>query len=81
LSEILPSGSLGLGPDEVGQSGLKSSTYDVTHKKIKPKHFFSLQTQRLAESFEDLNSSLAQLAADIFPHKDMGKLLDFSPKA
>jgi len=34
LSEILPSSSLGLGTNEVGQKGLKNSTYDVTHKKL-----------------------------------------------
>jgi len=42
--------------------------------------FFSLQTQKLAESFEGLNSSLAQSAAEIFPCKDMCKLLDFGLK-
>jgi len=36
--------------------------YDITHNKMKPKakNFFSLLTRRLAESFEGLNSSLAQ---------------------
>jgi len=42
-------------------------TYDITHKKMKPKtkNFFSSQTQRLAESFDGLNSSLAQLAEEL----------------
>jgi len=34
--------------------------------------------RRLAESFEGLKSSLAQSLAEIFPHKNMWKLLDFS---
>jgi len=41
-------------------------TYDVTHKKTKPQHFFSLQTQRLAESYEGLNSSLAQSTEELW---------------
>ena len=51
-----------------------------SQKKTKPKtkNFFSLQTRRLAESFEDLNSSLPQSSVEIFPHKNMCKLLDMS---
>jgi len=41
-------------------------------------NFFSLQMQRLAESFEGLNSSLAQSSAEILPHTNKWKLLDFS---
>jgi len=44
-------------------------TYDVTHKKTrnpKPKHFFSLQTRILAEFFKGLNSSLVQLAEELW---------------
>jgi len=37
-----------------------------------------LQEQRLPNSFEDLNSSLVQLLAEIFPRKNTSKLLDFS---
>jgi len=33
---MLTSSGLGLGPDEVGQRGLKQLAYDVTHKKPKP---------------------------------------------
>jgi len=34
--------------------------------KPKTKNFFSLQTQRLAESFEGLNNSLAQSAEKLW---------------
>jgi len=42
-------------------------TYDVTDEKTnsKPQKIFSLQTQRLAESFEGLNSSLAQSVEEL----------------
>jgi len=56
-------------------------TSDITHKKKQnptPKNFFLLQTQRLAKSFERFNSSLMQLSAEIFPRKNICKLLDFS---
>jgi len=42
-------------------------------KNPKPKNFFSLQTRRLAESFEGLNSSLALTALEIFLCKDTCK--------
>jgi len=45
------------------------NTYDVIHKKsVTPnqKNFFRVQTRRLAESFEGLNSSLAQLAEELW---------------
>jgi len=48
------------GPDEVGQSGLKVVTYDITHKKSEAqsqKKFFSLQTARLAASSDHLDSA------------------------
>jgi len=37
-------------------------------KKLKPKtkKYFSLQTQRLAEAFEGLNSSLAQVVEELW---------------
>jgi len=35
--------------------------YDVFHKKPKTKKIFSLQTRRLVESFEGLNSSLGAI--------------------
>jgi len=47
---------------------LKSSTYDVTHKKSTPpnqKKFFRVQFTRLADLFEPLNSSLAQSARSL----------------
>jgi len=34
--------------------------------------------RRLAASFEGLNSFLAQLSVEIFPRKNMWKLLEFS---
>jgi len=43
-------------------------TYDVTHKKPTPpnqKIFFRVQSTRLADLFELLNSSLAQLAEEL----------------
>jgi len=45
MREILPSSSLGPGPDDLGQKGLTYSTY-VTHKKTKPrtKKIFAVQT-------------------------------------
>jgi len=45
----------------------KSSTYDVTHKKRIPqaKKFFRLQSTRLADPFELLNSFLAQWAEEL----------------
>ena len=54
-------------------------TCDVTQKKTKPntKKIFSLQTQILDESFEGLNSSLAQSSAEIHLCKNTCKLLDF----
>jgi len=54
----------------MSQNGPKNYfTYDVTHKKYatpKQKFFFRVQTRRLAESFEVLNSSLAQLAEELW---------------
>jgi len=47
---------------------LKSSNYDVTHKKTAtPRHkiFFRVQSTRLADLFEPLNSSLAQSAEEL----------------
>jgi len=45
----IPSDGLGPGPGEVGQSSLKSSTYDVTHKKSTPsnqKNFFFIANDK-----------------------------------
>jgi len=43
------------------------STYDVTHKKNAPpkQNFFLVQSARLADLFEPLNSSLAQSAEEL----------------
>jgi len=46
----------------------KSSTYDVTQKKNVPpkqKNFFQVQSTRLADPFEPLNSSPAQWAEEL----------------
>jgi len=46
----------------------KSSTYDVTHRQPAPpkqKIFFRVQSTRLADPFEPLNSSLAQWAEEL----------------
>jgi len=46
----------------------KFSTYDVTQKKPatpKQKNFFRVQSTRLADPFEPLNSSLAQWAEEL----------------
>jgi len=43
-------------------------TYDVSHKKSAPpnqKFFFRVQSTRLADPFEPLNSSLAQSAEEL----------------
>jgi len=68
LSEILPSNSLGPGPDEVGLKGLKLLHLRHHSQQIqdsKPKNIFSLLTQRLAESFEGLNRYLAQSPSEL----------------
>jgi len=52
----------------------KPLTYDVTHKKSRnpnQKCFFQVQTRRLAESFDGLNSSPAQST------KELGRWVDF----
>jgi len=57
---------------KVGQGGLKSSTYDATHKKPalpKQKFFFRVQTRRLAASFDASTRSVTRTGAEIFPCK------------
>jgi len=63
---------LGPGPDKVGQGGLKTFTYDVTHKKPafpEQKIFFRVEIRRLAKSFKPLNSSLPLSAPELCSHK------------
>jgi len=61
LNEILPSNGFAQGQMKWAKQAWKYSTYDVTHKKSKTKNFFfSLQSWRLAVSFEGMNSSRAQ---------------------
>jgi len=46
----------------------KSSTYDITHKKTAPpkqRNYFWVQSTRMADPFEPLNSSLAQSAEEL----------------
>jgi len=74
FSEILPPNSLGPGPGKVGQGGLEVFHLRCHSQKIrnlKPKNFFSLQTRRLAESFEGLNRSLALTALELCLRKTM----------
>jgi len=59
-----------LGPSQVAaaKNGQKPTLLMTSlTKKLKPttKSFFSLQTQRLAESLEGFNSSLAQSAEEL----------------
>jgi len=66
LMEILPYNGLGLRPDEVGQKCLKLlHLWHYSQNIQKSPNFFSLQTWRLAESFEGLNSSLAQSTEEL----------------
>ena len=68
FSKILPSNSLGPGPGEVGQGGLKALYLWRHSQKIcnpQPKNFFQVQIRRLAASFEPLNSSLPLLVPEL----------------
>jgi len=60
----------------VGQGGLKSSTYDVTHKKAAP-----LKQRRLAESFEPFTGFVALTGPEKFPRKATWVLVFFSRKS
>jgi len=77
LSELLPSSALGLGSDKVGQKRL--NVLHLCHSQriqnAKAKKNFSLQTPRLAASFQGLNSSLAQFVEELCSCRDMCKLL------
>jgi len=59
---MLPFCGWGPGPHYVSQKASMYLTSDVIHKKMKLKtpNFFSLQTRKLAKSFQGLNSSPAQ---------------------
>jgi len=67
LSEILPSYSWGPGPTN-------HLIYDITQKNLKTFQIFLLQTKRLAESFDGLNSSLAQPTGELWSCKVAQKL-------
>jgi len=79
LSKILPSRDWA-----VGQVTWAKMAKNLPHlwchldKKQNPK-FFSLQTWRLAECFEGLNSSLEQSAEELCGWQDNWNMLDFSP--
>jgi len=70
LSEMHPLFDWALGgPIDLSQEG-RNLPHNVTHKKMKPKtHNFSLQTRRLAKSFESLNSSLVQSTGELWNAK------------
>jgi len=54
------------GPGNLSQNGLKPTQLMMSSiKKPKTKIFFSLQTTRLAESCEGLDSSLAQATGEL----------------
>jgi len=82
LSEILPSSGSGLGPDDVGQKGLKQlHLWCHSQKKtIKKQNFLFIADLKTCQVFEGLNSSLALLAPEIFLCKGTCKLLVFKPK-
>jgi len=76
LSEILPTNSLGLGPDKWAKK-LKTTPLTMSLTKTpKTQKFFSLQTQRLADYFKGLNRSLVQSEVELCLRKDTSKLLD-----
>jgi len=65
LSKIFPSNGLRPVPDNPSQNGQKPTLFMTSPTKKqnpKPKIVFSVQTRRLAKSFERLNSSQAQSA-------------------
>jgi len=71
---------MGAETDEMGQKSVKLLHLRHHSQKIrnpKPKNFFSLQTQRLAESFNGLNSFLALLLPEVCPCKNTCKMLFF----
>jgi len=54
--------------DSVIQKKKKLPTCDVTNKKTNPKlNIFLVETRRLPESVEGLNSSLALATGDLWP--------------
>ena len=50
-------------------------SYSLKKSETQTKKCSSLQTRRLAKSFQGLNSSIAVSVPEVFPHKDMWKLL------
>jgi len=79
LSQKFPPAVGAQGPITLVKKAWIYSTFDVTHKNLKPETFqsFSIQTRRLTASFEGLSSSLAQSPGELWSCKDfpkMGKL-------
>jgi len=58
-----------LGTGSVGHENAKTPPFVTSpHKNPKPKtEFFSVETRRLAESVDGLNTSLALAAGDLWP--------------
>jgi len=77
LSKILPSSVWGPWPDNFGQKGL-----NLRHLRHHPqkneiqnlKTSFSLQTRRLAKSYERMNSSLVKSTAELWSCQDLANL-------
>jgi len=72
FSKILPSNGLGQGQGKVGQGGQKVLHFWHHSQRIRtpqPNNFFSLQTTRLAETFEPLNSSLPLSVSELHSRK------------
>jgi len=68
FSKILPPNGWRPGPGKVGQGGLKVlHLWRHSQKNCIPqaKNFFRVQSTRLANRFEPLNSSLAQSAEEL----------------
>jgi len=75
---MLPSSGLGLRPDEMGQKGLKQlHLWCHSQKTQNEKVFFHCRLEDWLILLGSLNSSQAQLPVEIFPCKNMYKLLDF----
>jgi len=80
-AKYLPSNSLGPGPDEVGQGGLK--VLHLHSQKVRTpqaESVFTVQTRRLA-SFEPLDSSLPPLATKLCTLKATCDPVSFSRKS
>jgi len=75
LSQKIPASGWGPGPGNLSQNGLKATPLMSLTKRTKSKicNIFSMQSKRLAASFEGLYSSLAQLPGEVWSCKVAGK--------